>query len=76
MDLTFGEQAVGIVVGEGLDNDKISEVTHIKKSFAKIIDHIESKQVKSYLGNTLKGMAIRACITASSATVRILVHKE
>ncbi|NHN26758.1 hypothetical protein FIA58_013820 [Flavobacterium jejuense] len=76
MELSFGQKAVGIVVTQGLESAQIDEVTTVKMQFAKIIDLINSKPSESYLANTLKGMAIRACITASAATVRILVNKD
>ena len=76
MELSFGQKAVGVVVTQGLDNTKIDKVASTKKTFAEIIDTVNDIEVKSYLGNTLKGMAIRACIEASSTVVRILVHKE
>ena len=75
MELSFGQKAVGVVVTQGLDNTKIDKVASTKKTFAEIIDTVNDIEVKSYLGNTLKGMAIRACIEASSIVVRILVHK-
>ena len=76
MELLFGQKAVGVVVTKGMDNTKIDKVASTKKTFAEIIDTVNDIEVKSYLGNTLKGMAIRACIEASSIVVRILVHKE
>lgn len=76
MELSFGQKAVGVVVTQGLDSTKIDKVASTKKTFAEIIDTVNDIEVKSYLGNTLKGMAIRACIEASSCVVTILVHKE
>ena len=76
MEQTFGQKAVGVVVTQGLDDVKIDKVTSAKKTFSEIIDTVNDIEVKSYLGNTLKGMAVRACIVASSAVVRMLVHKE
>ena len=76
VEQTFGQKAVGVVVTQGLENTQVDKVTEVKTTFAKIIDTVNDIEVKSYLGNTLKGMAIRACIEASSMVVRIIVHKE
>lgn len=45
-----------VVVTQGLDNTKIDlKVASTKKTFAEIIDMVNDIEVKSYLGNTLKG---------------------
>ncbi|MFK7033193.1 hypothetical protein [Flavobacterium oreochromis] len=76
MEQTFGQQAVGYILTEGLKTSEIQKVSEVKKTFSELIDVVNSIEVKSYLGNTLKGMAIRSCIETSSIVVKILTHRE
>lgn len=71
-ELTFGQKAVGLTFNPS-GNEKVDKV---KQSFADIIDMIEDITALSYLGNTLKGMAIRACIKAQMAVVKYITFKE
>lgn len=71
-ELTFGQKAVGITFNPSKNN----KVDSVKQSFADIIDLVNDIDTTSYLGNTLKGMAIRACISAQMAVVKILTFSE
>lgn len=72
MEQTFGQKAVGLSFNPSND----STVDKVKQTFADVIDLVENIEGKSYLGNTLKGMAIRACIAAQMAVVKIITFKE
>lgn len=69
---TFGEKAVGLQ----FNPSQLSDVDKVKRAFADIIDKCNDIQCTSYLGNTLKGMAIRACIEAQMAVVKLITFKE
>jgi hypothetical protein len=71
-NLTFGQKAVGLTFNPS-GNVKVDNV---KRKFAEIIDMVEDITVSSYLGNTLKGMAIRACIAAQMSVVKYLTYKD
>lgn len=70
--LTFGELAVGL----SFNPSQMPEVDEVKRAFAKIIDQMNAIETSSYLGNTFKGMAIRALIEAKCMTVQLLTFKE
>ena len=71
-DKTMGMLAVGL----DFNPSGLHEVNEIKGTFADLIDNVNEVQMKSYLGNTLKGMAIRACIEAQMALVKFVTFKE
>lgn len=72
IEQTFGEKAVGLQ----FNPSQLSDVDKVKRAFADIIDKCNDIQCTSYLGNTLKGMAIRACIEAQMAVVKLITFKE
>ena len=69
---TFGELAVGL----SFNPSALPEVDRVKSSFAQIIDLCNDVSTFTYLGNTLKGMAIRACIEAQMCVVKLITFKE
>lgn len=69
---TFGELAVGL----SFNPSNFSDVDKVKRSFAELIDTCYNLSTFTYLGNTLKGMAIRACIEAQMAVVKLITFKE
>jgi hypothetical protein len=69
---TFGELAVGL----SFNPSNLSEVDKVKRAFASLIDTCSDISTFTYLGNTLKGMAIRACIEAQMAVVKLVTFKE
>jgi len=76
---TFGEKAVW----KSFNPSKDSKVDAVKSAFATIIDMIHEhdmlddlEQRDSYMKNTLRWMAIRACITAQMACVKFLTWKD
>lgn len=69
---TFGELAVGL----SFNPSNLSDVDKVKRSFAGLIDTCYNLSTFTYLGNTLKGMAIRACIEAQMAVVKLITFKE
>jgi hypothetical protein len=71
-ELTLGQKAVGLNLNPSGD-DKVGQV---KQSFANIIDTAFEIETTTYLGNTFKGMAIRACVEAQMAVVKLLTWKE
>ena len=71
-ELTFGELAVGIT----FNPSAMSDVDKVKRGFAQIIDLCNDISTFTYLGNTFKGMAIRACIEAQMAVVKLITFKE
>ena len=72
MELTFGQKAVGLTFNPSGDE----LVNKVKQSFADLIDIANGVETSSYLGNTLKGMAIRGCIEAQMALVKLITYKE
>lgn len=71
-ELTFGEQAVGLT----FNPSNKDEVYNVKRTLADLIDKVEQLPMETYLGNTIKGMAVRALITASSTVVKVLTFNE
>jgi hypothetical protein len=69
---TFGELAVGL----SFNPSQLSDVDKVKRAFANLIDTCSDISTFTYLGNTLKGMAIRACIEAQMAVVKLVTFKE
>ena len=69
---TFGELAVGI----SFNPSELSDVDKVKRDFANVIDLCNNTSTGTYLGNTLKGMAIRACIQAQMCVVKLITFKE
>lgn len=69
---TFGEIAVGL----SFNPSNLSDVDKVKRAFADLIDMCNNISTFTYLGNTLKGMAIRACIEAQMAVVKLITFKE
>lgn len=69
---TFGELAVGL----SFNPSALSEVDKVKRAFAGLIDTCYNINTFTYLGNTLKGMAIRACIEAQMCVVKLITFKE
>lgn len=74
-ELTFWEKAVGLTFNPGW----MESVNKAKQLFAEVIDMVNEWPVSSddsYMKNTLKGMAIRSCITAQMAVVKFLTWKD
>lgn len=71
-ELSFGQLAVGL----SFNPSGSSEVDRVKSGFGQIIDMCNDHIMTSYLGNTLKGMAIRACIEAQMCVVKLITFKE
>jgi len=76
---TFWEQAVGVAFNTFWDDKALK----IKRAFASLIDIIHEHDLwdayekrDSYLKNTFRGMAIRACITAQMAAVKFITFKD
>lgn len=69
---TFGELAVGI----NFNPSELSDVDKVKRDFANVIDLCNNTSTFTYLSNTLKGMAIRACIQAQMCVVKLITFKE
>ena len=69
---TFGELAVGL----SFNPSAMSDVDYVKTLFAKVIDMCNGISAFTYLGNTNKGMAIRACIEAKMCVVNLITFKE
>lgn len=69
---TFGELAVGL----SFNPSQLSDVDKVKRAFANLIDMCNNISTFTYLGNTLKGMAIRACIEAQMGVVKLITFKE
>lgn len=72
MEQTFGQKAVGINFNPS-GEDKVGKV---KQTFADLIDIANEIETTTYLGNTFKGMAIRACIEAQMALVKLITWKD
>jgi hypothetical protein len=72
MEITFGMEAVGYE----FNPSGITEVSEIKLTFAKLIDKCNNIETSTYLGNTVKGMAIRACMSAQMAVVKFIKLKN
>lgn len=79
-ELTFWEKAVWLKFNPSWD-DKVGQA---KKAFANLIDLVQfsnenkksATERDSYMMNTLRGMAIRSCITAQMAVVKFLTWKD
>ena len=71
-ELTFGEKAVGIGFNPSMKDD----VNVVKRSFSRLIDLCNEKQMSSYLGNLIKGAAIRSCIECQMIIVKLITLKE
>lgn len=69
---TFGELAVGL----SFNPSALSKVDEVKRAFAGLIDTCHNISTFTYLGHTLKGMAIRVCIEAQMAVVKLITFKE
>ena len=69
---TFGELAVEL----SFNPSRLSDVDKVKRAFANLIDMCNNISTFTYLGNTLKGMAIRACIEAQMGVVKLITFKE
>jgi hypothetical protein len=69
---TFGELAVGL----SFNPSALSEVDKVKRAFAGLIDICYNISTFTYLGNTLKGMAVRGCIESQMAVVKLITFKE
>jgi hypothetical protein len=72
VDKTMGMLAVGL----DFNPSGMPEVNEAKGTFADMIDNANEMQFKTYLGNTLKGMAIRSLIEAQMNVVKLLTFKE
>lgn len=75
-NLTFWEQAVGLTFNPwGLES-----VNRVKKLFAELIDIANDSNKDSdrdsYMKATLRGMAIRSCIAAQMAVVKLITWKD
>lgn len=71
-EATFGELAVGL----SFNPSNLSDVDKVKRAFANLIDMCNNVSTFTYLSNTLKGMAIRACIEAQMGVVKLITFKE
>jgi len=69
---TFGQQAVGL----SFNPSELNSVDQIKSSYADLIDRANDTEVKSYLGNNIKGQAIRAAMDAQMWAVKLATFKE
>lgn len=69
---TFGQKAAGL----SFNPSNLSSVDQIKSAYAELIDRANDTEVKTYLGNTIKGQAIRAAMDAQMWAVKLATFKE
>lgn len=73
-ELSFWEKAVGYT----FNPSGYSKVYQAKRLFATLIDLVNPEDAPNgtYMGNLLKWMATRSCITAQMAVVKFLTWKD
>lgn len=77
-EMTFGEKAVWLTFNHATW-ELWKSVHSVKKSFAAVIDLINTIgawQEATYMSNTLRWMATRACISAQMAVVKYITWKD
>ena len=72
VELTFGQKAVGLRFNPSGDN----KVDLIKQKFAEIIDVVNDAQPETYLGNQIRGEAMRTAMDAQMWAVKLLTWKD
>lgn len=71
MEATFGEELIGYKFNPSANKD----VDIIKKTFASIVDLVETFRPESRVGKITKEASLHACITAQMLIVKLITLK-